>query len=294
MAVNLTQLRAFHAVARHQGFTPAARALHVSQPAVTAQVKTLEADRRVELFVRRPRGVDLTPTGKALYAITERLFACEDAAARVLEDAAALRAGGLRIGADNPFQLMPLLARLRERLPAVTVEVSLGNSRAIAQELAACAIDVALLASPIGEPGLHTVELSRDPVVLVVDAAHRFAARRTLALAALDDVLMIRREEGSRTQAEFDRACAHARVRPRFPMQVSGREGLREAIATGLGIGVISRAELGTDRRLRMVRLEGVSLSLQEVVACVAARREAPLIRAFFDAAVEARRARGC
>lgn len=54
MAVSSTQLRAFHAVARHQGFTAAARALHISQPAVTAQVKALEADHGVELFVRRP------------------------------------------------------------------------------------------------------------------------------------------------------------------------------------------------------------------------------------------------
>src|SRR5437868_4002749 len=104
MAVNLTQLRAFHAVARHQGFTPAARALHVSQPAVTAQVKALEADHRVELFVRRPRGVDLTLIGKTLYAAAEKLFACEDDAARILDEAAALRGGGLRVGADNPHQ----------------------------------------------------------------------------------------------------------------------------------------------------------------------------------------------
>ncbi len=293
MAVSLTQLRAFHAVARHHGFTAAARALHISQPAVTAQVKALEADRGVELFVRRPRAVDLTPIGKSLYAVTEKLFACEDDAARLLDEAAALRGGGLRVGADNPHQLMPLLATLRAQLPAVTVQVSLGNSRAVAQELASYAIDVALLASPAVAPELHALELSRDPVVLVVGATHTWAARRTLALERLDGAPMIRREDGSRTQEEFDRACAHARVRPRFPMQVSGREGLREAIAGGLGVGVISRAELGADPRLRPIRIDRVNITLLEVVACVATRREAPLIRAFLEIAARAARPRG-
>ncbi len=290
MAVSLTQLRAFHAVARHHGFTAGARALHISQPAVTAQVKALEAEHGVELFVRRPRAVDLTPIGKSLFAVAEKLFACEDDAARLLDEAAALRGGGLRVGADNPYQLMPLLAALRTRLPAVTVEVSLGNSRAVAEELARYAIDVALLASPAVAPELHTLTFSRDPVVLVVGAAHPLAARRRVALSTLDRAPMIRREEGSRTQEEFDRACGKAGVRPRFPVQVSGREGLREAIASGLGIGVISRAELGADPRLYPIRIEGVDISLEEVVACVKSRREAPLIRAFLEIAAEAAR----
>ena len=72
-----TQLRAFHAVAQRGGFTAGARALRVSQPAVTAQVRSLEAEHAVELFVRRGRGVELTGVGRALYAVTEQLFGLE-------------------------------------------------------------------------------------------------------------------------------------------------------------------------------------------------------------------------
>src|SRR5688572_11811693 len=129
--MNFTQLRAFHAVAERAGFTAAARALRVSQPAVTAQVRALEAEHGVELFVRRPRGVDLTGLGRALFAVTEQLFGCAEQAGRLLSDAAALGAGRLRIGADNPHQLLPLLRELRRRAPAVEVEVDFGNSAAI-------------------------------------------------------------------------------------------------------------------------------------------------------------------
>src|SRR5262245_3042726 len=146
--MNLTQLRAFHAVARHQSFTAAARALHVSQPAVTIQVRGLEQDHDVELLVRRPRSVDLTPAGRALFAVAEQLFACEERAARLLGEAGALRAGALRIGADNPHLLMPLLVDLRRRLPEIELEASFGNSRAIAEQLARFDVDVALVTSP--------------------------------------------------------------------------------------------------------------------------------------------------
>jgi aminoethylphosphonate catabolism LysR family transcriptional regulator len=285
MPVNLTQLRAFHAVAKHQGFTAAARALHVTQPAVTAQIKALEADHGVELFVRRPRAVALTPSGRALFAVAERLFACEDEAARLLDEAASLRGGTLRLGADNPHVLVPLLLALRARLPSIEVSVTFGNSRAIAAELLSYAIDVALLAGPLAQPELHVLSLAPDPVVLIAEAAHPWARRRRVPLAALDGAPMIRREAGSRTQEEFDRACARAGVRPTFPLQVSGREGLREAVAGGLGLGVIARGELGADRRLRPIPIDGVKISLEAVVACAASRREAPLIRAFLEVA---------
>jgi aminoethylphosphonate catabolism LysR family transcriptional regulator len=292
MAINLTQLRAFHAVARHQGFTAAARALHISQPAVTAQVKALEADHGVEVFVRKPRAVELTPIGKALYAVAEQLFAREADAARLLGDATALRSGGLRIGADNPYQLMPILRALRTRLPEIELSVSFGNNREVTEQLVSYAIDVALVARPPARPELGAIELGQDPVVLVVGAKHPWAKRRKLPLAALDGEPMIRREAGSRTQDEFDRACARAHVVPLFPIEMSSREALREAIACGVGIGVISRAELGVDPRLRAVALSSVNISLHEVVAFVATRREAPLIRAFLDVAKDVARVR--
>src|SRR5687767_12533960 len=129
--MNLTRLRAFHAVAASGAVTAAARQLRVSQPAVTAHVRALEAEHGVELFVRRPRGVELTALGRALFAVTEQLFDCAEQAGRLLHDAAVLGAGRLRIGADNPYHLLAPLRELRRRAPAVAVEVELGNSRAI-------------------------------------------------------------------------------------------------------------------------------------------------------------------
>lgn len=278
----MTQLRAFHAVAAERGFTAAARALRLSQPAITAQVRALEGDHGVELFVRRPRGVELTAVGRSLYSVTEQMFGCADRALQLLTDAAALRSGRLHVGADNPYHLVPLLRAFRRRAPEVELDVELGNAAAITERLDAFSIDVAVMSGE-ARPGWFSVELARDPILVVVGADHAWADRRSMPLASLHEQAMIRREPGSRTQAELERACAGAGVRPRFDIQIGSREGLREAIAGGLGIGVISSAELGGDARLRGIRVADVSVLLRQHVVCAAARRDAPLIRTFFE-----------
>src|SRR5262249_25971651 len=152
--MNLTHLRSFHAVAERGGFTAAARGLRISQPAVTAQVKALEAAHHVELFVRGRPGIELTATGKALYTVTEQLFGCALRAGELLAAAAGQGSGTLRIGADSPHHLMPVLARFRAAHPAVALEVSLGNSREIAEALEAFRVDVGIVSASPPHPPL--------------------------------------------------------------------------------------------------------------------------------------------
>ncbi len=98
-----TQLRSFHAVAQRLSFTAAARELGVSQPTITTQVKSLEQEFGVELFVRRGRRIELTETGSGLLDIARRLFADEKEAADYLNETRGLRTGHLRVGASAPI-----------------------------------------------------------------------------------------------------------------------------------------------------------------------------------------------
>ena len=108
--MRLAHLRSFFAVARHGGFTAGARALHVSQPTVTAQVRALEETYAIELFTRRGRSVALTAAGEALYGIAERIFEQEEEALALLQNTGELRAGRLRVGAVGPNHVMEMLA----------------------------------------------------------------------------------------------------------------------------------------------------------------------------------------
>ena len=100
--MRLAHLRSFFAVARHGGFTAGARALHVSQPTVTAQVRALEETYGIELFLRSGRKVALTSAGDALFAIAERIFEQEEEALALLRNTGELRAGRLRVAAVGP------------------------------------------------------------------------------------------------------------------------------------------------------------------------------------------------
>src|SRR6266700_3099814 len=108
--MNLTQLRAFHLVARAGNFSLAARTEGLSQPTLSAQVKALEATYGVGLFDRKGRGIKLTPVGQSLYGVTTRLFAAADEAESLLAGTRALTRGHLRLSADSASHVMPILA----------------------------------------------------------------------------------------------------------------------------------------------------------------------------------------
>src|SRR5262245_2593257 len=115
------QLRAFHAVATHGGFSRAARKLALTQPAISDHIRKLEEAHGVELVLRRRGGIALSDLGRRLYAITERLFEAEIEAEadELLARSRKLDEGALTIGADAATHILPVLARFRARYPKV-------------------------------------------------------------------------------------------------------------------------------------------------------------------------------
>src|SRR3546814_723808 len=113
--MNYAQLRAFHLVAREGSFTRAARALRVTQPTLSAQVKALEDTYGVRLLDRKGRGAVPTELGQALFELTARLFAIEEDAAALLADTRALIRGHIKVGADGPYHAVPIMAAFKRR-----------------------------------------------------------------------------------------------------------------------------------------------------------------------------------
>jgi aminoethylphosphonate catabolism LysR family transcriptional regulator len=283
MLMNHAQLRAFHAVALTGSFTAAAKRLRVSQPAVTMQVRALEDAYGVELFQRRGRNIERTDLGSALVDLTTRMFGTEEEAAELLGAARALRKGRLRVGADAPYHVMALLAAFRGRHPGVTISLTVGNAGTVLRDLYDGRTEAAVLAEVAPDPRLHAVPYARYRVVAFVARKHPWARRKRLALAELNDQPMVLREPESVTRRTFERALANAGVMPRVVMEIGSREGVREAVAAGLGIGIIASAELGEDARFTALPIEDAALDNTEFAVCLAARRDLRMVRAFFD-----------
>ncbi|MCH9018749.1 MAG: LysR family transcriptional regulator [Proteobacteria bacterium] len=281
--MNYSQIRAFQAVATEGSFTKAARLLGVSQPAVTIQVKALEEGYGVTLFDRRGHQVTVTDLGKQLLDITRRVFGLDQEAEELLSAARELRGGYLKVGADGPYFVMGFLAEFIARYPGVRVAVTMGNSQAVLQDLFEFRTDVAVLPRIDDDQRLHAIPHTRQPVVVFVPSGHEWANRRSIKLAELEGRAMVLREEGSSTRQVFEKALAEAGVEPRVVLEIGSREALQEAVAAGLGIGVISKAELGRDPSLRAIRISDARLESREYVVCLNERRNLRTVQAFLN-----------
>ncbi|MCY1281181.1 HTH-type transcriptional activator CmpR [compost metagenome] len=281
MAVSHSQLKAFHAVAVHGGFTRAAEQLFLSQPAVSDQVRKLEEYFGVLLFHRNKRSVQLTELGERLLGITQRLFAVEAEAQELLSSSRALQTGSLTLAVDSPVHLLSHLARFRARYPGIRIGLVTGNTDEALARLFAYKADLAVLGRPVDDERLYGVTLSSDPLVAFVGIDHPWAARESIALADLDGVPMVLREQGSMTRQMIEAELRRIGLEPHLALEVEGREAVRETVLAGLGVGVVSAAEFGANPLLRALPIRDCQLRMTETLVCLREQRSRRLIETF-------------
>jgi LysR family transcriptional regulator, low CO2-responsive transcriptional regulator len=279
--VTSAQLRAFHAVATERSFTAAASALGVSQPAVSMAVRALEDAYGVELLARARGGVAPTAVGASLLQITQRMFTLEAEASELLGAAGSLLRGQLRVGADAPFVVVPLLAAFHARYPDVELALKLGNADEVLRDVLDGRTDVAALGDRVDDPRLFAIPAAESRQVVVVARSHPWAERRAVRLAEISGEPLLVREAGSSTRRAFEAAAAKARVKPRIAMEIGSREALQEAVAAGLGAAVIIDAERARDDRVVALPLIEPTIEHVEYIACLAERRRLHAVAAF-------------
>ena len=280
--MNYAQLRAFHAVAEEGSFTKAAERLHVTQPTLSGQVKLLEESYGVKLFERRGRGTQLTELGKALHAVTQRYFALEGEVEELLYSARSLSRGSLKLFADAPHQIMSRVALFKRRFPGITLELHFGNSEQVLAAIRERRADIGVLPEVEKDTQLFTQPLTRDELVIFVPRGHAWASRSSIKMEELSQERVILREQGSSTRAIFARHLAEAGVRLKETLEIEGREAVREAVAAGLGIGVIAGSEFVRDERLAKLAVRDANLTATTYAVCIRGRESISALEAFF------------
>lgn len=279
--MNLAQLRAFHAVAKQGTFSAAALALNVSQPAVTQHVRALEEAIGGRLFHRRGTGVELTADGNDLLPHVHQIIkGLEDVSLR-LESGKQLRTGHLAVGLCGPHVAMPLIRQFRATHPGIHIETRMHNSIALLDMVAQVRVDLAIvtLKAPINDLVCH--RLVDQNVLLVVPADHPWASRDSVDLGELAGQPFVLREHGSMTQQIFEQALTMRQVEISRELVLSSREAVKEAVATGLGLGIVLDKELGHDSRLAGVRLTGGDVAAAEYLVARPEISELGAVREF-------------
>jgi len=276
------QLRAFHAVVEHAGFSKAANALGLTQPSVSDHVRRLEQTYGVTLFHRNGRQVEPTELGRRLSIVTQQMLNCERDAHDLLSSAGALSWGTLSIVADAPDLVVKLLTGLRESYPGVLVKLSIANAQACVDQVLASAVDVAVTAAPQVDSRLKATTLRREPLVALLPAGHAFAQKSRISFAEFVAQPLIFREQRSVTQQLLTDELLRHGLSAEPAMLVEGREALEQSVANGLGLGIIARAEFSGSRRLRCIPLVGCEGMMVESLVRLAERPPSKLLDAMF------------
>jgi len=289
--LNLHHLRLFKSVVEQGGFTRAAAALNLSQPAISKSLKELEDGLQLSLIDRSARSIRLTEAGQLLYQRARELFGVEQVAERELRELRGLKRGLLRIGASTTiatYFLPPVLGRFHLRHPRVRIRATSANTRTILRLLLESKIDIALVEGPVSHSRVDVVPWRDDELVVIAPPDDPFAQRASVAVGELAERPFIVREPGSGTRDVSEAALARHGVRLRNTMRVGGTEVMKQAVAAGLGLAVVSRAAAADQLalgRLAVVRVDELELRrtltllrLRDSVVPSAAAREMELL----------------
>ena len=280
-----TQLRSFHAVAREGGFTAASRALNISQPTLTTQVKSLEEYFGVTLFHRRGRKIEMTDTGRELFKISRRIMSLEADAQDLLNAHGGFHAGNLNIGAVGPYHATEMLGAFSAKYPDVKLQVAVGNSKVTVNRLLDYSVDVAVLAHVEDDPRVFAIPYSKHPVVVFVHKFHQFASRHRIKMKDLEGERFVMREEGSTTRRAFEQALAKTGTNINVVMEIGSREAVWLAVAKGIGISVVSDIEFIPHDDLKAIEIADCDIHTIAHVACLTERKDSRLIGAFLETA---------
>lgn len=240
--VTLRQLKVFESVARHLSFSRAAEELHLTQPAVSMQVKQLEEQAGLPLTEMLGKKVFLTQAGEEV-ARHARLIAQQlREAGEAIDALKGVRGGTLSIGVISTAKYFTprLLAEFRRRQPGIELQLGVYNRETVLRKLAENQIDLAIMGQPPSDFPTVAEAFADHPLVIIAAPDHPLVAQTKIPPAALNEETFLIREPGSGTRATMERYFAEAGVIPRQSMELVSNESLKQAVMAGLGVAFIS------------------------------------------------------
>lgn len=263
MPLNLHLLRLFATVVQTGSFSRAADALHISQPAISKGVRDFELQIGCRLLDRTSKGVRPTREGRALLRHAEVLFAAERAAEEELLSLHNLDAGSLRIGASttiSTYIIGEYLGIFHKRYPGIDLHLVSANTRDVADLMLAHNIEVALVEGPVENTELIQKAWRTDTMELIAGPLHHFVqSGKPIDPKALENEILIVREPGSGSGDVVAQALSAHGVHPPRTLEIGSTEAIKEAVANGIGVSIVSGATI--DDQVRLGRLKIVPMN---------------------------------
>src|SRR5215212_3948558 len=288
--MEIRQLKAFVAIAEARTFTAAAQRIHYTQAALSMQIKQLEKEVGLPLFVRMPRRVVPTEAGERLLERARLILREHDSALNELSELAGAGRGRLRLGSASGMvsaeALPAILKRLRKTHPHAEVSVTSGTSEELVKKIHAGELDMAFVSLPVETRGIDTELLSKDQLVAIASPRHPLASQRVISAFALAGEKLILGERGGNTRRLIDEFFTEAGLKPTVAMELSRQAAIKNMVMSDMGVGIVPLSTAREDvERGRLVRwwIEGVRINWELGVARLSGGYLSPVCRHFLD-----------
>ncbi len=292
MHVTLRQLHVFQAVARHLSFTRAAEELHLSQPAVSMQVRQLEESVGLPLFEKTGRQISLTEAGHELNHYSQNICRELDEAAEVMESMKGVNSGHLKIAVASTINYFAprLLAAFSKIYPGIELSLLVTNRESLVQLLKENEEDLVLMGQPPEEMDLEWEPFMENPLVVIAAPDHPLVDKKNISMQELAEETFVIRETGSGTRIAIERLFDSAGLKLKKGMQMTRNEAIKQAVRAGMGVSIVSahtiELELETGR-LAILDVEGFPLIRHWHLVHRKGKRLSPAARAFREFVME-------
>jgi len=288
--MDIRQLKAFIAIAETGTFTAGAARVHVTQAAISMQIRQLENETGAQLFVRAPRRVILTEPGEKLLERAYVILREHDAALEELAALTGAHRGRLRIGSASAGvsgdPLPQVLKDLRKVHPGVETSVASGTSEELVRQVLAGKLDAAFVSLPVEARGVQTELLSEDYLVAIASPRHKLAKQKVVSAYALAGEKLILGERGGNTRRLIDQFFAQAGVTLKVAMELSRLAASKRMVEEDMGVGIVPIQSVREEvARGSLVRwwIEGAQINWQLGVARLVGGYESPIHQKFLQ-----------
>lgn len=290
--MEIRQLRAFVAIAETGTFTAGALRVHVTQAAISMQIRQLESEIGARVFVRAPRHVILTEAGEQLLRRARHILREHDAAIDEIAELAGAERGRLRIGSASAMVLtepLPaILKELRKQHPAAEISVVSGTSEVLVDQILAGEVDIAFVSLPVDVRGIKTERLSDDQLVAIASPRHRLAKQRTISAYTLAGERLILGERGGNTRRLIDQFFAQAGTTLRVAMELSRQQAIKRMVEEDMGVGIVPLQSVREEvEKGKLVRwwIEGAQINWELGIAQLSNGYDSPIMQKFVSLA---------
>jgi DNA-binding transcriptional LysR family regulator len=284
--LTLRQFRVFEAVARHLSFSRAAEELHLSQPAVSMQVRGIETILGIRLTEQLGKKIFLTEAGREVLHASQAITARLDDLQANLAQLRSIDSGQLSLAATSTVNVVAtdMLARFRGRHPGVSVHLDVSNRAAVLDQLVGNRIDLAIMGQVPDGLGLEAIRFMDNPLVAIAPPDHPLVGKKNISVESLAAESFLVREAGSGTRGAMERFFAARGLEIHSSMEMSSNEAIKQAVQAGLGLGILSLQTLEMElalKRLAVLDVEGFPILRHWYIVHRANKRLSPVALAF-------------